>query len=276
MPRYDQHLHSKHSFDSDAEPAGNVGAALEAGFDGLTFTEHFDVHPEDWDSCTYDDADYSRTISALRTEFGDAIHVGKGIEVCYQPDRMDFILDFLERHEFDLVMLSVHYFGPDAVHVRRNWNNIDVATGTRRYLETVREAAALCVKLHQRRGRRVFDVLGHLDLVKRYTTRWFATHLVGEFEPLIDEILVACLDADLVPEINTSTLRQGCDEPMPGPRTIRRYRELGGTGLSVGSDAHVSRDIGAGVPQATDLMRAAGFTRLAVHKARTCEYVTLE
>lgn len=276
MTKYDQHLHSRHSFDSDADPAANVRAAIAAGFDGLTFTEHFDVHPDDWKTCTYDDADYTATIESLRGRFGDAVVIGKGIEICFQPDKMAFILDFLENHRFDMVMLSVHYFGDRAVHHRRNWDGVDTAAGTQRYLETVRDAAAFCRSLHDRLGRRVFDVLGHLDLVKRYTTRWFGEYVVNDFAPLIDEILQACLAADVVPEINTSTLRQGCDEPMPGPRTIRRYAELGGTAMSIGSDAHASKDIGADFDTAATLMRDAGMTKLAVHRARSREFVPLD
>lgn len=276
MTKYDQHLHSRHSFDSDADPAANVQTAIAAGFDGLTFTEHFDVHPNDWKTCTYDDADYSATIESLRGRFRDSVVIGKGIEICFQPDKMDFILDFLGNHRFDMVMLSVHYFGDKAVHHRRNWENVDVAAGTQRYLETVRNAAAFCRALHDRLGRRVFDVLGHLDLVKRYTTRWFGECVVDGFAPLIDETLEACLAADVVPEINTSTLRQGCDEPMPGPRTIRRYAELGGTAMCIGSDAHVSKDIGAGFDVAAALMRDAGIAKLAVHRARSRELVPLD
>lgn len=275
MARFDQHLHSRHSFDSKEEPERNVQAAVDRGLAGLTFTEHFDVHPEDWTSCTYDDEAYSETIRSLRDRFGPGIFIGKGIEVCFQPRRMDFILDFLSRHEFDLVILSVHYFGDAAVHRRSNWDGVDVADGTRRYLETVLEAARFCERLHGD-GRRVFDVLGHLDLVKRYTQRFFERNTVADHEDLIDDILRSCLAADVVPEINTSTLRQGLDEPMPGPGTIRRYAELGGTCVSLGSDAHVATDIGAGFDHALGLMRQAGIQHLVLHRRRERELVKID
>ena len=272
MTLYDQHLHSRHSFDSKAEPGDNVQAAIDKGLAGLTFTEHFDVHPDDWKSCTYDDEAYSDTIRTLRSQFGSCLFIGKGIEVCYQPARMDFVVDFLARHEFDLVILSVHYFGRSAVHRRSSWEGIGVEEGTRSYLESVLEAARFCEHLHSSADR-VFDALGHLDLVKRYTHRFFERNSVAQNADLIDEILRTCLTADVVPEINTSTLRQGLDEPMPGPSTIERYAELGGTCISLGSDAHVSRDIGVGFDHSLRLMDRAGITRLAVHRARQRELV---
>ena len=267
MDLYDQHLHSRHSFDSQADPAGNVRAALDRRLAGLTFTEHFDTHPEDWKTCTYDDAAYSATIATLRETFGDAIFIGKGIEVCFQPDRMDYVLDFLGRHTFDLVILSVHYFGEHPVHHRRHWSDLDVATGTRRYLENVLRAVRFCESLH-RSGDRVFDVLGHIDLVKRYTQRFLGSYDVSPCGELIEEILRTCLAADLTPEINTSSLRQGLRETMPGAGTIARYASLGGTAISLGSDAHRSEDIGVGLADAAGMAHASGVGSLAVFRGR--------
>jgi len=258
MDLYDQHLHSRHSFDCRTEPEENVKAAVAKGLAGLTFTEHFDTHPDDWESCVYDDEAYSATIRSLRDRYGKDVFIGKGIEICFQPDHMDFILDFLARHEFDMVMLSVHYFGEKAVHTKENWSGIDAAVGTRMYLEHVRDAASFCANLHEVRGRRVFDVLGHLDLVKRYTQRFFGGYDVSECADVMEDILRALITADMVPEINTSSLRQGLAETMPALSTLKRYAELGGKAVSLGSDAHRAEHIGADFPRAVSLAREAG------------------
>jgi histidinol phosphatase-like PHP family hydrolase len=127
---------------------------VAAGLSGLIFTEHFDTNPDDWEGCIYDDEAYSATIADLRRRFGKDIFIGKGIEVCFQPDHMDFILGSLDRWRFDMVMLSVHYFGEKAVHTRENWDGVDLLTGTRRYFENLRRAARFCADLHERMGRR--------------------------------------------------------------------------------------------------------------------------
>lgn len=274
MELYDQHLHSRHSFDSRTEPEENVKAALARGLAGLTFTEHFDTHPDDWEGCLYNDEAYTATIRGLRRQYGRDLFVGKGIEVCFQPDHFDFVLDFLDRHEFDVVLLSVHYFGEQAVHTRRNWAGLDASAGTRMYLEHVRKAAWFCAALHERMGRRVFDVLGHLDLVKRYTQRFFGTCDVAPWADIVDDILRGLLAADIVPEINTSSLRQGLDETMPGIATLRHYAELGGTMVSLGSDAHKAEHVGAGLDVATELLRNAGLCGSAVFQKRERRLVT--
>jgi histidinol-phosphatase (PHP family) len=267
MELYDQHIHSCHSFDSESDPTENVEVALSRGLAGLTFTEHFDTHPDDWSECRYDDVAYSAAIESLRSTYGSRIFIGKGIEVCYQPDAMDDVLEFLAGHAFDVVILSVHYFRGRPVHVRDHWAGLDLAEGTRWYLETVLEAVRFCERLH-RGGRRVFDVLGHLDLVKRYTQRFFGRYDLSGCTELLNEILRACLAADLIPEVNTSTLRQSLGEPMPGADTVARYATLGGTVMSVGSDAHEARHVGSGLEEAADMLRSAGMRSVGVFENR--------
>jgi histidinol-phosphatase (PHP family) len=120
----------------------------------------------------------------------------------------------------------------------------------------------------------VFDVLGHLDVVKRYTLRFCGGYDVSPCRDVIDEILKTCLAADLTPEINTSSLRQGLSETMPNLDTVRRYAELGGTCLSLGSDSHRSEDIGRDFDRAVEMLKQAGIPNLAVFKNRERQLVS--
>ncbi len=217
----------------------------------------------------------ARSRATLRRKYGDRIFIGHGIEICYQPERMDFILDYLASHTFDVVLLSVHWFDGRALHMREHWNDIDARVGTQRYLETVLAAARFAGTL-ARGGKRAFDVLGHLDLVKRYTRRYYDTIHVAEFPELVDQILRAAIASDIIPEINMSSLRQLVGEPMPADWVVRRYAELGGTMMSVGSDAHRPDHVGAGLPEAAEIFRAAGIRSLAQFRSRTRTAVPLD
>ena len=148
-----------------------------------------------------------------------------------------------------------------------NWDGVGVAEGTKRYFETVLRAVRMCERLRSSGGR-VFDVLGHLDFVKRYSQRFLGSHDVSACPDLIDDILESCLAAELVPEINTSTLRQHFDETMPGPAVVARYAELGGEGMSIGSDAHRSDDVGSHLDHAAEMIREAGMNQIIVFKDR--------
>ena len=272
---FDQHLHSNHSFDSEADPRKAVLAGIDKNLLGMTFTEHFDTHPDEWDDCIYDDAAYSDTIARLRDEFGSRIFIGKGIEVCYQPDKMDFILDFLSRHEFDLILLSVHWTDGRPIHERRVIEEWGAEDATRRYLRTVAQAARRCRQLKNKHGRRCFDVLGHADFVKRYTARFLSQNCVDGYVDLLDEIAQACVAADLVPEINTSTIRGGLGEPMPGPSFVRCYAAAGGRAMSLGSDAHLADSVGADLEVAAATARQGNITALAFFQGRQPKLIPL-
>lgn len=264
---YDQHLHTSYSWDSKADPVGNVEHAIGMGLAGVTFTDHFDTHPTEWPLCKYDYDKIAAIVAKLHARFGDRIFIGHGIEICYQPERMDMILDYLAGRRFDVVILSVHWFGGLALHVREHWDGLDANSGTRGYLEAVLQAARFVRDLN-RGGPRVFDVLGHLDLVKRYTQRYFKTFDVRAHADLVDEILRTCLESDLVPEVNLSTLRQSLPEPSPSDWVVRRYAELGGEAMSLGSDAHKPADVGAGVREWAAILKREGLQRLAIFKGR--------
>jgi histidinol-phosphatase (PHP family) len=242
---------------------------MQAGLSGLTFTEHYDTHPEEAAHCVYDDEKYTRAISELRERFGDSLWIGKGIEVDYQPAALPRIADFLQQHRFDLVLLAVHYCRGEPVFDRRVWQGDDPGSVTRRYLETVLEALAACEKL-QRGASPLFDVLAHLDFVKRYSLQFTGSDRLEEQGDLLDEILRACLHTGMTLELNTSPLRKGYPEGMPGMRVIHRYAELGGQMMVLGSDSHRSEEVGSGLRRAARMLQEAGIGQTAVYEKRVC------
>jgi histidinol-phosphatase (PHP family) len=272
---YDQHLHSWNSFDSQTPPAENVESAIDAGLAGLTFTEHFDTHPTEWNDCVYNDEKITSEIRSLREQYGDQIFIGKGIEICYQPERMDFIVDFLEAHQFDLVIASVHWAFGRPVHEREQFADMDADAYLRFHLDAVRAATEHIVRLAEA-GRRPFDVLGHLDFAKRYTRAFYGQEHAVNNGPVVDAILSNCIASGLIPEINTSTLRNNLSAPMPGAPIIKRYAELGGTMMTLGSDAHRARCIGSHFADAVELMRQAGLHQVAVFHERQVEALPIE
>jgi histidinol-phosphatase (PHP family) len=275
MPLYDQHLHTFCSFDSKADPEENVLAAIDKGLAGLTFTDHFDTHPTEWPGCRYDYDKLRDIVAVLRDRYGSRIFLGLGIEICYQPERMDFILEYLESHTFDVVLLSVHWFDGKALHVREHWDGLVPEAGTRAYLETVLRAARQAGDLKRASGRRVFDILGHLDLVKRYTQRYFQSFDVRPHASLVDEVLHAAIEANLTLEINTSGLRQGVGEPMPAEWVVQRYAALGVREMALGSDAHIPKHIAADFDETVMTLRRSGIDAQAVFKNREREIVPL-
>ncbi len=274
MTRHDQHLHTWFSTDCQTDPVDNVRQAVEAGLTGLTFTDHFDTHPTEWPVCRYNYEGIARAVAESRTQFGEQIYIGHGIEVCYQPGQMHRILEFVEQRRFDVVLLSVHWVQDRAMHICEHWEDWNLQQATRLYLKAVLDAVRFVEEL-ARQGRRPFDVLGHLDMVKRYTQRFKGGYDLGGCRDLIEEILAGCVQCGLIPELNTSSWRQGLPDPMPADWIVRRYAELGGTAMSLGSDAHRPEDVGASFDAAVELLKANGIACSAVFRNRTLHFQPL-
>ncbi len=267
MKLHDQHLHSRHSIDSKADPVANCEQALAAGLAGLTFTEHYDMHPTERDQCRWDYDAIAGTIEDLRRRFAPQLTVGLGIEVDYQAAQMEETIGYLDRHAFDVVLLSVHWCGGRPLHLPRRWQGLTAADMRRDYLAELRGAAQLCRDLAAG-GRRPFDIVSHLDYVKRYLLSYWHTPLGSLAGEELDPILQAFIAADVIPEINTAGLRRDEAVAYPAYEVLERYRALGGQFVSIGSDAHRSGDIGHGFPEVAARLQAMGFTGEAVYLGR--------
>ena len=264
---HDQHLHSRHSIDSKADPIANCERALAAGLGGLTFTEHYDMHPTERGDCQWDYDAIAATIGDLRRRFSPGLEVGFGIEVDYQAAQMEEIIGYLDRHAFDVVLLSVHWCGGRPLHLRRRWQALTAADMRRDYLAELRGAAELCRELAAG-GRRPFDIVSHLDYVKRYLIDYWKTPLEHLAADELDPILESFIAAGVIPEINTAGLRRDEAATYPTDDILERYRALGGDLVSIGSDAHRSADIGHGFGPVAARLKAIGFRGEAVFRAR--------
>jgi histidinol-phosphatase (PHP family) len=114
----------------------------------------------------------------------------------------------------------------------------------------------------------LFDLIGHLDLAKRYGVRYYGPFDLSLFAAEIREILKLAVERGVGLEINTSGLRQAPHETYPGLEVLRWYRELGGQVLTIGSDAHSVKDLGKGIAEAFGLAREAGFEAVTLFEKR--------
>ena len=102
----DNHLHTHHSYDSDANFTDYL-----THFDGeIVTTEHYDLsNPYTKQDDVPEYEAYSREIESLNRKYGNRIK--RGIEIGYYQPRERDILDFLDGKDYDLKLLSVHHNG---------------------------------------------------------------------------------------------------------------------------------------------------------------------
>lgn len=258
----DYHHHSAFSVDSIA-PMGDVCArALARGIDEIAFTEHMDFIPEERNTGYFRYDAYMEGIRACRERFAGVLTIVAGIEVDYCPDFENEIAKWLEGKDFDFVIGSVHYL--------RGKGNISEPRATD-YFDGKNEQDAYgeyfgVVLRCARSG--LWDALGHIDLIKRYGTSVFGPFNYRRHLDVIDEILGAVVEERMALEINASGLRQPPGECYPSVDLLRRYREIGGERVTIGSDSHSVEHVGDGVPTAIAAAVEAGFTEVLSFRKR--------
>ena len=101
-----------------------------------------------------------------------------------------------------------------------------------------------------------FNVLGHLSLPLRYMKEHL--DLDWSFAPWMDrveEIFSVIIPQGIGIECNTNRGNQ----PLPDADILRLYRQMGGEVITLGSDAHETKDVGCVIRERQQLLRDCGF-----------------
>ena len=102
-----------------------------------------------------------------------------------------------------------------------------------------------------------YSVLGHMDLITRYDKN--GIYPFEKLMPIISEILSIVVEHGKGIELNTSYHRYGLTDTTPSIKILRRYKELGGEIITIGSDSHKPGQLGAYVEEAGQLLKSLGF-----------------
>jgi len=241
---FDYHMHSRVSFDGHDTGEAMAKAALSAGLKEICFTDHLDYDPLgqmgklDFDTAAYN-AEYDHLeIPGLKirrgAEFGMDIH---NVEQ-FQKD--------LLRRPFDFVLGSIHFVDDLDVYFEPYWSGKSVFQAERRYLEATLES----VKLHND-----FDVLAHLTYISKTKCHPAPRPLpYAEHREIVDKILRVLVQKGKGMEVNTSGMDR-CGGYLPTMDIIRRFKELGGEIVTVGSDAHTCSRVGQYTFQVCDILK---------------------
>lgn len=230
---FDFHIHSSLSFDSDTPATDIALAAKQKGLLEICFTDHWDYLPRPTDKHDlFSLEDYSRAYDTLEVE---GLKIRKGIELGLNDWNMDECQKVLSARHFDFVIGSVHYADGFDPYYKEYWEGKSAEVAYRRYLEQELK----CIQLHKD-----FDVLGHLTYVCKTPQNPFRTQIkYDECREIADEIMKALIRGGKGMEVNTSGVDKGVGL-IPSMDYVRRFRELGGEIITVGSDSHDTVRVG--------------------------------
>lgn len=256
----DAHLHTELSHDSAVVIDAYAQRALELGIDELAITDHVDFSPSapGFGATTFEQRErYVRDAAERWGEQGVAIRFGA--EITWDSQWAGAIREHLARSAYDFVIGSVHIYrdSPYAAANVAGWvSGRSLAEIVAPYFGEVVAGA--------RSG--LFDVMGHIDFVKRFLVPHVTVADLGAAPELYEPILRALVDSGTGLELNTSGLRSPAQETFPSAAVVGRFHELGGRALSIGSDAHLVNHLAWAFEQGYGATRDAGFSELTFRR----------
>lgn len=260
----DCHLHSAFSGDSDVGMEEMIGKGIDLGLAEMCFTEHMDMDfpitetiPADFYTVNTDS--YLYDLLKLRAKYADRIKIYFGIELGLQPHLSKEMAKYVKAYDFDFVIGSSHIcHGKDPYRA--------VFFEGRSEKEAFREYFISILENIKKFSN--FDVYGHLDYVIRYAPNRDMDYRCADYQDILDEIMICLIEREKGLEINTAALRNQLAELHPCTAIVKRFRELGGEIITVGSDAHSLRDIASGFDIAAAVLQKCGFRYYASFEGR--------
>ena len=267
----DYHLHSSFSTDSDASMDEMIRQGISQGLKAMCFTEHndFDYPPAPdlpEESFLLNPDSYLYDLLRSREKYGGQIGLFFGVEIGLQPHLTQQNTALATAHDYDFIIASSHICNGKDPYYPSFFEGRSVEDAYREYFESILENLQTFSQ---------FDVYGHLDYVVRYSPSRDEGYTYETYRELLDEILRKIISMGKGIEINTSALAAGMSETNPCRAVLKRYRELGGEIITVGSDAHDPSRIAYGFDRAAGILQECGFHFYTTFERRKPSFHTL-
>lgn len=261
----DFHVHTGFSFDSESAPESMIQSAVRKGLRTICITDHHDLDYMEpgWE---IDFESYFAKLKTLQENYRDQIEVLIGIEFGMQPHLCEEYEKLAKKHPYDFVIGSVHLFDGYDPYYPGYFEDKTDEEGYRRAFE---------IALENVKKMSEYDSLGHLDYIIRYGARKEESYSYAKYADYIDEILKCLIENGKGLEVNTGGWNFGFDFAHPHPDVLKRYKELGGEIITIGSDAHIPEHVAYGFERVKAYLQAVGFTKYTEFRQRKpyfCEF----
>lgn len=265
----DLHTHTDNSFDGNHSAMFLCETAYMKGLRAIAFTDHIEID-------AYVSGDFDITArqayfdaSNARSAFRGKLTVCNGIELGQATYDLPTAEELLGRMKYDIVIGSIHN-----LRGRPDFAYFDYDTEAADYPDLLDEYFDEELALAKWGG---FDTLAHLTYPLRYIVGESKKSVnMARYTDKIDEILRVLAQNGKALEINTSGLRQPIGITMPDVSIVKRFRELGGEFVTVGSDSHYAEHLGAGIEEGMAIARECGFACISLFKNRTPTPIPIE
>lgn len=262
----DYHIHTNRSGDGKCTIDEVCESAIKKGLKEIALTEHFEPISTDKDYEFYKPLICREEVNKANEIYNGRLKIKMGLELGQPHLFLENSRAVVKKTSFDYIIGSAHKLPGDTDFSHVDYNIISMEEACQMYINQVKELVSLVD----------FDCVGHLDLVKRYSTSTYKKRvtLMIQYE-LLKEVLKLIISKGKGIEINTSGLRQAPKETMPGVDVVSLYHELGGEILTIGSDAHRAADVAEGIDTAIENAKQAGFKYLTIFNERKPQWISI-
>ena len=265
---WDTHIHTWFSGDCDTDPEAMILACKEKGLQGICITDH---HDDDYmnnsERFLLDFDRYMPYIQALSHKYEGTFSICVGVEVGLQPQLREKLKALTKKYPFDFIVGSSHMVNGIDPFDKSYFYGKTEDEAYEEYFRSIYENVAALDE---------FDVYGHLDFVVRYGPNTNQYYSYQKYADIIDEGLRVLIQKGKGIEINTSGFKYRLGHPHPTEDIIRRYRELGGEIITIGSDAHIPDHVAYDFHKVPEILKNAGFRYYTVFKERRPEFIRLD
>ena len=233
-----------------------VNEAIKKGIKVFGFSDHAPMNFDKKYRMKFEEMQkYENEVLKLKEKYKDKIKILLGYEVDFTPMVDEKVL----QREVDYLIGSVHFldnWGFDNPEFIKEWENRDVDDIYNEYFSKIIELA----------NSKLFDIVGHLDLIK-----------VFGYKPKkikIEKVLEAIKDNNLTIEINTAGLRKPVKEIYPSIPILEKIKKYE-IDITFGSDAHSPQQVGLNLQEAINIAKQIGFKKAVYFEKREKIYVNI-
>jgi histidinol-phosphatase (PHP family) len=242
-------------------------AGKNAGLKGICFTDHIDLdYPSTQMTFNFSYIDYLNELNSIKAMFGEDFEIYSGIELGMQPHVNAENEALLIGKNFDFIIGSIHCVNKKDLYDGSFLDGITQNEGILNYFNDMLQ----CID-----NFKDFDVLGHLDGIRRYLYKDENGFSYEIYKGLIHNILSMLINSNKGIELNTSGLRFGLSSFHPLPDILKLYRFLGGEIITLGSDSHNPNTLGYEFKSALTLLSNMGFTYYTIFKDRKPVFIKI-
>lgn len=245
----DFHAHTKYSYDAEPDPIElTCETAISKGFQVIALVDHKDFFRNK--PCDPLDLIHRQAeIQECQIKYEGQIEILSGVEIGQPFASPQESTKFLNENKFDFIIGSVHAMPNDVDMYFLDYDHMHEKIFLNNYFDEVEKLIAWGD----------FDTLAHLDYPLRVMKRERNHPSFSDYMDRVETVLLGIIQKNIALEINTKGLFGWQKSPGPEDFVLKRYRELGGKLLTIGSDSHAAATIGQGILEGMEYAKNLGF-----------------